>query len=259
MTEPEKKSKRESCNHLSLPKKTKIKDADKYEVYKDRGVVDSYDRRLYFGLSGGLFYQKETSCIVDWFPPNGKILDIPCGTGKLGRLLKDRGDAEIYGIDISPLMLEVAQKTEAYHKLETGDFANLSYLDNYFDVIYVSRFFMLFNDINPFLNEVKRVLKPSGLFIFDNIRRSIHNLVNRTFGTAEGWNYPRSTSLISKIMQEHDLKILERRSAFLFSTGLMNRLPPFMFKSFSALESILPERCRVMEFYKATKPKQDSN
>ena len=235
-------------------KKARIfKNADKRQVYKDSTVVDTYDRRLYFGLSGGLFYKKEMACIDDWFPQRGRILDAPCGTGKLGRFLKDRGDLELYGLDISPLMVETASKTGAYRKLEVGDISNLTYQDEFFDIVYVSRFFMLFQDITPFLCEFDRVLRPNGLLIFDNIRRSIHNLINATIGTAEGWNYPRKTKLMRKIVQENGFQILDHRSEFLLSTGIMNRMPPMIFKLASAIQQIFPEPCRVMEFYKTAK------
>jgi len=250
-TRPEEKN--NLLNGKSWKRSPRPKDADKSEVYKNHAVVDTYDNRLYFGLSGGLFYNREMSSVENWFPQKGKILDAPCGTGKLGNLLKDKGGLELYGLDISPLMIEVASKTGVYHKLEVGDMGNLSYPKEFFDVVYVSRFFMLFEDITPFLSEIKRVLQPDGLFIFDNIRRSIHNLLNATIGMAEGWNYPRKTKIIHKILQENGFKILDQRSAFLVSTGIMNRMPPFLFKLFSAMESILPERLRVMEFYKTAK------
>ena len=44
---------------------------DKREVYKDKNVVDTYDRRLYYGLSRGLFYQREVSLFYDFFPAKG--------------------------------------------------------------------------------------------------------------------------------------------------------------------------------------------
>lgn len=229
---------------------------DKREVYKSPRVVDTYDQRLYFGRSGGLFYHREVSNIEDWFPGSGKVLDVPCGTGKLGRLLKEREGLELYGIDISPLMVEAAEKTKAYQHLEVGDLTNLSYDDGMFDLIYVSRFFMLYEDITPFLKEISRLLSPEGLFIFDNIRRSIHNLIDSTVGTAEGRNYPRKTRVMKEILEQTGFELLDRRSAFLVSTGIMNRMPPLIFRLFTALERIFPESRRVMEFYKTRKARQ---
>lgn len=235
-----------------LERKTIFKDQDKREVYANPAFVDTYDRRLYLGRSGGLFHDREKSGITGWFPSRGRILDAPCGTGKLGRFLQEKHGLELIGMDISKPMIMAAADTKAYSHLTVGDLSNLPYPNESFDVVYISRFFMLFKDINPFLEEIARVLRPKGLFIFDNIRYSIHNLINATFGTPEGWNYPRKSEVMSRIIQENGFHIVDRRSAFLISTTLMNRIHPFLFKLLSALERFLPECFRVMEFYKAT-------
>jgi len=48
------------------------------------------------------------------------ILDSGCGTGLVGVELKKLGFQHIDGNDLSPNMLEVAEKTDAYKKLEAG-------------------------------------------------------------------------------------------------------------------------------------------
>jgi len=226
---------------------------DKEKVYLNPQVVDSYDKRLYFGRSGGRFYEEEVKMIVDWFPEKGKILDIPCGTGKLALLLKNKPNLELIGCDISEKMLEKAAIKKRYNILLKENLISLSMPDKSFDMIYVSRFFMLFKDIDPFLKEIRRVLRDDGFLVFDSIRRSIHNLLHVVQGTVEGWNYPRSTQGITMILQENGLKVEERRSHFLISTGIMNRLPTNIFNCLISTEKILPESCRVMEFYKVSK------
>jgi len=232
------------------------RDVDKTEVYKDPDVVDTYDERLYFGRSGGLFYQREVSHVEDWFPETARILDAPCGTGKLGHVLTGKPKLTLYGMDISELMVQAAAKTGTYSHLLIGDMRSTPFPDECFDIVYVSRFFMLFEDIRPFLKETARVLRPGGLLIFDNIRRSIHNLVHATVGTAEGWNYLRKTCVILRLLHEMGYTVMERRSAFLLSTGIMNRLPPWVFRLLWAMERKVPESWRVMEFYKAVKSAQ---
>ncbi|MEM7564277.1 MAG: methyltransferase domain-containing protein [Pseudomonadota bacterium] len=49
------------------------------------------------------------------------ILDAGCGTGLVGKLLKDQGYENIYGSDYSSKMLEEAQKTQAYVSLTQHD------------------------------------------------------------------------------------------------------------------------------------------
>ena len=135
-------------------------DKAKDKVYKNSAVVNTYDRRLYFGRSKGLFYEREVSTIRDWFPENGRILDVPCGTGKAGRFSRKSEDLQLYGVDISHLMLKAAAKTSAYNQLIMADMGRLPFSDGFFDVVYVSRFFMLFSDIEPFFIEIRRVLHP---------------------------------------------------------------------------------------------------
>lgn len=228
-------------------------EVDKREVYKADDVVDSYDKRLYAGLSQGLFYEREVSLFQDFFPEQALVLDCPCGTGKLARAFQDRPGLTLFGGDISPLMVARSKNTGRYAQVAVIDLSRTPFPDGLFDVAFVSRFFMLFPTLDPFLVEIHRVLKPGGLLIFDSIRRSIHNLLHRTVGTREGWNYPRKTRTMLEICGRFGFECLERRSAFLVSTGIMNRLPPFAFKATSAAERIMPEGWRVMETYKMRK------
>ena len=228
-------------------------DVDKREVYKDNAIVESYDRRLYFGRSGGLFYEREADLFREFFPETALVFDCPCGTGKLATAMKDHPGLEFIGGDISPLMVTRSVETGLYTHCGVVELTRTPFVDGQFDVVFVSRFFMLFPNIDEFLQEIRRVLKPGGLLIFDSIRRSIHNLLNRTVGTAEGWNYPRSTSTILELLSSSGFECEDRRSAFLVSTGVMNRLPKFLFKSLSALERVMPEKLRVMETYKMRK------
>src|SRR5262245_59610042 len=50
-----------------------------------------------------------------------KILDAGCGTGLVGAALAKLGAKVVHGIDLSPGMLQVASKTNAYTELDTVD------------------------------------------------------------------------------------------------------------------------------------------
>jgi ubiquinone/menaquinone biosynthesis C-methylase UbiE len=85
-----------------------------------------------------------------------KILDHGCGTGLLSKFLKRE---DIIGCDSSKEMLKIRG---------SGDFCNveeLPYKDAEFD--FVLSFSMLMNCKDPeaAINEIKRVLKPSGTFV----------------------------------------------------------------------------------------------
>lgn len=64
-----------------------------------------------------------------------KVLEVGCGTGaNLMFFQSDR--AEIYGIDLSPSMVEAAkQKLGDYAQIELGDAAGMPYPDSSFDLV----------------------------------------------------------------------------------------------------------------------------
>ncbi|MBC8216286.1 MAG: class I SAM-dependent methyltransferase [Candidatus Marinimicrobia bacterium] len=92
-----------------------------------------------------------------------RVLDVGCGTGKQLSLLPD--DVDAVGIDISDAMLEQA-KTQANGKCKRGDATDIPFDENEFDLV-ISQFALHEKDADTIkreLVEVRRVLKPSGLF-----------------------------------------------------------------------------------------------
>lgn len=113
---------------------------------------------------------------------SGNILDLGCGEGLLiAKLAKQNSQALIYGLDCWPQILIKAQarcKNEGINnvKFGQGELSRLPFEDNYFDaVVCVNVFFNLasWDYFVVGLNEVYRVLKPHGIFIFD-LRNSLN-------------------------------------------------------------------------------------
>jgi len=109
-----------------------------------------------------------------------KVLEIGFGRGTaLIEISKAVGESgEVYGIDLTPEMLRIAKKNLARNhvfnvKLKEGDARNLPYKENYFDVVYMASTLELFDipDIPTVLNEIKRVLKPTGRVCIVSIPR----------------------------------------------------------------------------------------
>jgi ubiquinone/menaquinone biosynthesis C-methylase UbiE len=100
-----------------------------------------------------------------------KAVDIGCGSGLLTRELVSRG-YEVCGIDVSEKMIENAMlilkeqnidKSRVHYLL--GDIENLSFPDNYFDIIISIGVLGSLPSYRKALNEIYRVLKPEGLAI----------------------------------------------------------------------------------------------
>jgi len=67
----------------------------------------------------------------------GQVLDVACGTGKVMEILKDFAGLELYGCDISDLLIDKAiERGFPKSRLEVCDATRMPYLDAQFDFSY---------------------------------------------------------------------------------------------------------------------------
>lgn len=95
-----------------------------------------------------------------------RLLDIGCGTGFIINLAKDLF-AEIHGVDITQAMLSKIDTSVGNITLHNTIAEKLPFEDGYFDVVTAYSFIHHLEDYRPVLSEVKRVLKPEGIFYID--------------------------------------------------------------------------------------------
>jgi ubiquinone/menaquinone biosynthesis C-methylase UbiE len=92
------------------------------------------------------------------------ILDVGCGTGTHLQLYQ-RYKCNLYGLDLSPSMLEVARnRLGGIAQLELGDATSMPYEDEKFDLIITM---LTLHEMSPkirplVMEEIKRVLKKDG-------------------------------------------------------------------------------------------------
>ena len=116
--------------------------------------------------------------------PSDTVLEIGCGTGRIGRHMAARCGCWM-GADVSRNMLEHARQAlshlpnVSFHALNGSDLQGFS--DNSVDVVYCSGVFMHLDewDRYRYVNEMYRVLKPGGRVYYDNF-----NLLSN-----EGWDF----------------------------------------------------------------------
>lgn len=94
------------------------------------------------------------------------ILDLGCGNGNVLNLLREKSDANLYGIDLSEEMIRHAQKRLGSRvELQVGDAEKLPYGEYQFDVIICNASFHHYIHPDVVIAEMKRVLKPQGTLI----------------------------------------------------------------------------------------------
>lgn len=100
-----------------------------------------------------------------------RLLDMGCGTGFI-LLLAHSCFEEVYGIDITPAMLDIAasklKEQRAYNvQLLRTSSDQVPFPDSYFDVVTAYGFLHHLPGLLPTFNEVYRVLKKGGIFYAD--------------------------------------------------------------------------------------------
>jgi len=92
-----------------------------------------------------------------------RILDLGCGTGLAGPLLKAPGRI-LTGVDLSTRMLEKAAARDVYDQLVTSEaIAFLAQREQPFDLIFAADFLVYVGDLSAFVHHTARLLGQGGL------------------------------------------------------------------------------------------------
>lgn len=171
--------------------------------------------------------------VGDW---RGKaVLDLGCGGGFMAEALAARG-ATVIGVDPSEPAIEIARSHAAASNLNidyrVGVGENLPAESRCVDCIVCVDVLEHVDDLDGVLEEIRRVLKPGGLFLFDTVNRTLlASLVFVTFGEQILRIVPRGVHDPAKFIKPSELrtKLAQRgfevgRFAGLGPRGLNRRL-----------------------------------
>ena len=101
---------------------------------------------------------------VDWAGARC-VLDLACGTGRVGAWLRKRCTAEIDGVDITPEMLQPARGKAVYRTLCIADILNTGLGPEAYDLCIQSLADEHLPELPPLYREVARLTKTGGLFV----------------------------------------------------------------------------------------------
>jgi len=109
----------------------------------------------------------------------GRIMDVGCGSGGTAIVLANNlPHAEVYGIDLSQPLLDIAKVSSRLSdlhdrvKFESADVHNIPYEEHSFDVVLSINMVHLVEDPVQMLNEMARILAPNGIVFIADLRRS---------------------------------------------------------------------------------------
>ncbi len=227
---------------------------DKRQIYSQEAVVKKYDQWRFGGPSGRFVNWKELNIVRELLKDfSGRILDMPCGTGRLAKfLLKENPTLDIVGADYSTEMLKLCQPV-GYCQLVRTDAFQSSFQDNSFDCLISFRFVFHYQEISPFFKEAARLLMPNGLFIFDTYRWSPYQILGLFSKKYRKRVFIHSNKELREKLKQAGLEVITVKSCFLFTPLLYRFLPLFLTLILEQIEKITPQRLLVRSIYKVKK------
>jgi SAM-dependent methyltransferase len=122
------------------------------------------------------------------------VVELGCGSGVLARRMTDAG-YQVFGIDVSPAMIEIARKKAPRARLQSGSFWSVP-LPSCDAVIAIGEVFNYEFDrknrpreLYRLFRRVHEALSPGGIFIFDlaGPGRATRDKPSRSFKTGDDW------------------------------------------------------------------------
>jgi ubiquinone/menaquinone biosynthesis C-methylase UbiE len=179
---------------------------------------------LFYPKKWMLYRHIERACKKKKSQKHFRILDVGCGTGAavidLKKMLGKK--AEVKGIDVVHMQVEIAEKKVAQHGV-WAEFAwyegvSIPYQKEYFDAIYTSDVLGHVEDVPAWLDELQRVLKPGGvLAMFSESQLGKHAYV-RNYLQKRGLNVDPHAEFHISLYPKAELRHMIERAGFEIKT-----------------------------------------
>lgn len=192
----------------------------------DRSIITKADIELGFDAVAekmyvsSEFYEEVLDIEQNFY---GDILEPGVGQGVVLKYIKDktkkRSITTLTGLDISSKLLEMARATIPDANLIKGDVEAMPFKDNVFDFVIMVNVFAYLLDFHKTLEEIRRVLRPKGVFIvtvpnkqwilfkeYIKRRKNIQPIDDHFFDYEE----------MKNLLEQHHFQILDFRGADCF-------------------------------------------
>ncbi|MBX2880429.1 MAG: tetratricopeptide repeat protein [Granulosicoccus sp.] len=145
--------------------------------------------------------------------PAEYLLDAGCGTGLCGTFLRGI-TSNMFGVDLSPGMLQRASQRELYDDLiEMELVAYLNEVPDRFDAIVSADTLNYFGDLSEVFAATARSLKPGGRFVFTLEQHEAES--NESFNLNSHGRYSHSLSYVSELLSQSGFDLPESEQVVL--------------------------------------------
>ncbi len=177
-------------------------------------VFDDYAQRYDAHLLKDLRYQAPETLrtmltrFVPSHAPFTHTIDLGCGTGLAGIEFRDL-TKKLWGVDVSPRMIEQAEKKTIYDRLDTSEIVN--YLKNakcLFDVFIAAEVLIYFGDLRELFSQVHRTAGDGAFFLFSTELHEGDGYVLRK--TAR---YAHAHGYVEDILRQNRIAIVDHKAA----------------------------------------------
>lgn len=159
-------------------------------------IADRYDLITVLLSYGGDARWKRRLVELAPVGPGIRAADLACGTGDIAFALAARG-ARVVGLDITPRMVELAKEKGTVGdcpRFLVGDMMALPFADASVDLVTAGYGIRNVPDLDGALAEIRRVLRPGGVFLSLDFNRPANAIVRAVYlgyltivGSALGW------------------------------------------------------------------------
>ena len=207
--------------------------------YSNKTVVRNYEKVRFASFGGCEIDIREKENIYSLLL-KGKltVLDCGAGTGRLTKYLLER-EHTVYSLDNSDEMVKILKKIKNSNVYK-GSIFNISFKENYFDAVVSLRVLFHFDNFEVFkiLDEVHRVLKKNGVFVFDTLNPySLERVMPNIFYKNRDLNYFLNKSDFEREISKN--WIISKKSDFFIPRGFYLHSPAILVKLFKVFDRVL--------------------